>query len=160
MTELASLPFVRPSAGSTGEITSRRLTEPAPTYLAKEFEGLHILWVGVTPTNGFFVARKKLEGPDDLKGVKIRFQGEVNARTLRELGAIPLQVPPGDVADGLSKGAIDGASFDYEAAESFGIGPMTKYVAEPKFVTATVALVIEQNTMRSASPEGDDRRDE
>ena len=68
----------------------------------------------------------------------------MNARILRELGAISLQVPPGDIADGLSKGVIDGAIFDYEAAESFGIDPMTRYVAEPKFVTATVALVINQ----------------
>ena len=153
MTELASLPFFWPSAGSTSEVTSRRLTELAPTYLAKEFEGLHILWVGVTPTNGFFMARKKLDGPGDLKGAKIRFQGEVNARILRELGAIPLQVPPGDVADGLSKGVIDGAIFDYEAAESFGIGPMTRYVAEPKFVTATVALVINQAKYDALPPD-------
>ena len=70
MTELASLSFVWPSAGSTSEVTSRRLTECADLS-RKEFEGLHILWVGVTPTNGFFMARKKLDGPGDLRGAKI-----------------------------------------------------------------------------------------
>ncbi len=39
-TELASLPFASPKAGVSSAIMSKRLTELAPTYLAKEHEGL------------------------------------------------------------------------------------------------------------------------
>ena len=146
MTELACLPFVWPSAGSTSEVTSRRLTELAPKYLAGEFQGLRILWIGVTPTNGLFTGRREIDSPTDVKGMKIRFQGEMNAKLLRELGAVPLQVPPGEIADGMGKGVIDGALFDYEAAESFGLGAVTRHVTEPGFVTATVALVMNNAT--------------
>src|SRR5207237_5742866 len=49
LTELASLPFATPTAGLNSAVTSRRLTELAPKYLAKEHEGLRILWMAVTP---------------------------------------------------------------------------------------------------------------
>ena len=142
MTELASLPFVWPKEGSSSSIMSRRLTELAPKYLAKEFQGVHILWVGVTPTVSFFTARRQVVNVADVQGLKLRFQGEQWAKVLRLLGAVPLQVPPGEIADGMSKGVIDGALFNYEAAESFGLGSVVRYVSEPGFLTATLCLVM------------------
>ena len=144
MTELATLPFVSPKAGSTSAIQSRRLTELAPKYLAGEFSGLKILWVGVTPDNTFFTAHKEIGRVADLQGLKMRFQGEQHAKVLRALGATPLQVPPGEIADGMAKGVIDGAVFNYEAAESFGLGPVTQHVMEPVFFTATLVFVMNE----------------
>src|SRR5215831_4998219 len=46
-TELGNLPFAWPKAGSTSDITGPRLTELAPTYLAKEHQGLRILYMAV-----------------------------------------------------------------------------------------------------------------
>jgi TRAP-type C4-dicarboxylate transport system substrate-binding protein len=142
MTELTSLPFVWPKAGSTSAIMSQRLTELAPKYLAREFEGVHILWLGVTPINSFFTARRAFDSLNDIQGLKLRFQGEQHAKVLRLLGAVPLQVPPGEIADGMSKGVIDGALFDYEAAQSFGLGTVVRFVSEPGFLTATLGLVM------------------
>ena len=144
MTELASLPFVSPSAGATSAIMSQRMTELAPKYLAPEYTGLHVLWVGVAPLNSFFMARREITSVADLRGLKIRFQGEQHAKVLRALGAVPLQVAPGDIADGMGKGVIDGAIFNYEAAESFGLGSVTKHVVEPTFFTATLVLAMNQ----------------
>ncbi len=149
MTELSNLPFVFPGADPSSAVTSKRLTELAPQYLAHEFEGLRIFWFGVTPAVGFFTGRREVDGPADLKGLKIRFQGEQHAKMLRTLGAVPLQIPPGDVADGMAKGVIDGAMYNYEAAGSFGLGTVTHHVAEPAFVTATLGLVM--NTARYAA---------
>jgi TRAP-type C4-dicarboxylate transport system substrate-binding protein len=153
MTELASLPFVWPSSGSTSEIMSKRLTQLAPKYLAGEFQGLRLLWVGVVPQNSFFTARKEVKGPADVKGLKLRFQGEQHAKLLRQLGAVPLQVPPGEVADGMSKGVIDGAIFNFEAGESFGLGSVTRYVVQPGFASATLALVMNNSKYDSLPPD-------
>ncbi len=144
MTELASLPFVEPGAGGTSAIMSRRLTELAPKYLQPEFAGLRVLWVGVQPLSSFFTARKEIGAVSALRGLKIRFQGEQHAKVLRTLGAVPLQVPPGEIADGMSKGVIDGAVFNYEAAESFGLMSVTQHVMEPPFFTSTLVLVMNQ----------------
>ena len=72
----------------------------------------------------------------------MRFQGEQHAKVLRALGAVPVQVPPGEIADGMSKGVIDGAVFNYEAAESFGLMSVTQHVMEPLFLPSTLVLVM------------------
>lgn len=144
LTELASLPFTAPTTGQTSEAMSRRMTELAPKYLTPEYAGLHLLWIGVAPLNTFFTARKKIDTLADLRGLKMRFQGEQHAKVLRALGATPLQVPPGEISDGMAKGVIDGAVFNYEAADSFGLATSTQHVMEPAFITATLVLAMNQ----------------
>jgi TRAP-type C4-dicarboxylate transport system substrate-binding protein len=153
MTELASLPFVEPKGAVTSAAMSRRITELAPKYLAPEFAGLHLLWVGVQPLNTFFTARKEIDSLTDLKGLKMRFQGEQHAKVLRALGAVPLQVPPGEIADGMSKGVIDGAVFNYEAAESFGLASVTQHVMEPTFLPSTLLLAMNQAKYDALPPD-------
>ncbi len=142
LTEIAALPFVHPAEGTSSAICSTRMSELAPKYLAKEYPGLHVLWVGVTPPNTVFTASRRISELADFKGLKIRFQGEQHAKILRALGAAPLQVPPGEIADGMSKGVIDGAIFNFEAAESFGLGSITRNVMEPTFVGGTLVLTM------------------
>lgn len=142
LTELTSMPFSWPSGGSSSVVTSKRLTELAPKYLAAEHQGLRILWVGVTPPVGLFTAKRPVRTVEDIARMKLRFAGEQHARLLRALDAVPLQVPPGEIADGMSKGVIDGALFNYEAAESFGLGSVTGFVQEPGLATSTLALVM------------------
>ena len=144
MTELISLPFVVPHAGTDSATMSRRLTELAPKYVQPEFAGLRVVWAGVQPLNSFFMARKDVGAVSALRGLKMRFQGEQHAKMLRALGAVPLQVPPGEIADGMSKGVIDGAVFNYEAAESFGLMSVTQHVMEPMFLPSTLLLVMNQ----------------
>ena len=144
ITELASLPFVSPKAGDSSAVASQRLTELAPKYLQPEFAGLRLLWVGVQPLSSFFTARREVDAVAALRGLKMRFQGEQHAKVLRALGAVPLQVPPGEIADGMAKGVIDGAVFNYEAAESFGLMSVTQHVREPPFFTATLVLAMNQ----------------
>jgi TRAP-type C4-dicarboxylate transport system substrate-binding protein len=153
VTELAGLPFVAPAGALTSAVMSRRLTELGPKYLAPEFAGLRMLWVGAQPGNTIFTARREITGIGDFKGLKLRFQGEQHARTLRDLGAVPLQVPPGDVSDSMSKGVIDGAIFNYEAAESFGLGTVTRHVLEPSFITGTLILVMNKGRYDGLPPD-------
>ena len=54
--------------------------------------------------------RKRLEGPDDFKGMRIRVQG-LGAEVFRRLGAVPLTVSAGDLLPALERGAIDAAEF-------------------------------------------------
>jgi TRAP-type transport system periplasmic protein len=91
---------------------------------------------------GLGLARREITKLQDIQGLKLRFQGEQQAKALRLLGAVPLQVPPGEIADGMSKGVIDGAVFNCEAAESFGLGSIAHYVSQQSFFTATLGLVM------------------
>ncbi len=72
---------------------------------------------------------------------------------LRELDAVPLQVPQGNVSDSMSKGVIDGAIFNYEAAESFGVGTVTRHVLEPSFITGTLILAMNKARHDGLAPD-------
>jgi len=141
MTELGNLPFTWPKAGSGSAATSKRLAELGPIYLAKEHEGLHILFLAVA--NPVVIYSKiPIRKLDDFKGVKIRYAGVQNKYLLDAVGAVPLLIQPSESQDALAKGIIEGATFPHEAALSYDLGAVTKYAIEPGLATATFALVM------------------
>lgn len=142
VTELVSLPYMRPAAGGNSAVTSKRLSELAPEFLAAEHQGMKILWMAVTNPLMFHTANKQIKSIADFKGLRIRYAGEQFAQIIPALGAVPLPVPPAETQDGLSKGIIDGATFPYEATMSFDLGTVVKYSLEPGVSTATFAVVM------------------
>ncbi len=141
LTETASGPYVTPSAGLTSAITSKRLTELAPKYLAKEHQGLKILWMAVTPPLMFF-SKTPMQKVEDFKGQKIRYAGTNFKQIIEKIGGVGVPVPPPETTDAMSKGIIDGATFPYEGAASFDLGIAAKYVVEPGISGATFAVVM------------------
>lgn len=140
-TELASLSFASPKAGTSSAVMSKRLTELAPAYLAKEHEGLRILWMAVTPPL-MFHSKAPIRKVEDFKGLRIRYAGAQFKSIIEALGAAPLLVPPQETQDALSKGIIDAATFPYEGAASFDLGTVAKFTLEPGVASATFAVVM------------------
>ena len=151
-TELGNLPFTWPKAGSGSATTSRRLAELAPTYLAKEHQGLHILF-GAVANPVVFYSKVPIRSIDDFKGLKIRYAGVQNKYLLDALGATPLLVPPPEAQDALAKGIVDVAMFPHEAAVSYDLGTVAKYAIEPGVATATFAFVMNPAKYESLSPD-------
>ena len=141
MTELVNLAFSWPKAGYGSAVTSKRMTELAPTYLAKEHEGLRILWMAAAMP---IVVESKipLAKLADFKGVKIRYAGAQNRSLYEAMGAVPLLIAPPESQDALSKGIIEAASFPYEGALSLDLGAVAKHATEPGMATAPFALVM------------------
>jgi TRAP-type transport system periplasmic protein len=149
MTDLVSLPYSTPKAGNNSAITSRRLTELAPNYLAAEHAGMKILWMAVTNPLMFHTSKRQIFKVDDFKGLRVRYAGEQFAQIIPLLGAAPLAVPPAETADSLAKGIVDAATFPYEACQSFDLGTVLKYSLEPGVSTATFAVAMNPNKFKS-----------
>jgi TRAP-type transport system periplasmic protein len=149
MTDLVSLPYSSPKAGNNSAITSRRLTELAPSYLAAEHAGMKVLWMAVTNPLMFHTSKRQIARIDDFKGLRVRYAGEQFAQIIPLLGATPLAVPPAETADSLAKGIIDAATFPYEACQSFDLGTVLKYSLEPGVSTATFAVAMNPNRFKS-----------
>src|SRR5690606_34842624 len=77
MTEVASLPLSYPSAGQESAITSRRLTELAPEFLAGEHPKTKILWMAVTPALKLHTKGTSPENVDNFSGLRLRYAGTV-----------------------------------------------------------------------------------
>ena len=127
MTEVSNLPFVVTESAST----SKRITELAPKYLAKEFESVKLLQLTITPPLKFHMTSAKLNTVADFKGLRIRYAGELFAQSVRAFGAAPVAVSPGETVDAMAKGTVDGCLFPYEGAQSFQIGTVAKFSYEP-----------------------------
>ncbi|PVB62150.1 TRAP transporter substrate-binding protein [Labrenzia sp. 011] len=153
MTELAGLPLTHPSAGDSSAITSRRLTELAPEYLAAEHEGTRILWVAVTPPLKVNLANADPSDLGNLKGLRLRYAGSTWQQIVEALGASPVPVPPAETGEAISKGIVDGATFPFEATMAFDLGPVVKYSMEPGLASATFAVVMSDAAYDRLSPE-------
>jgi len=67
---------------------------------------------GLTGSEFGVFTNKPLRTLDDFKGMRIRMPG-MGADVLKELGAIPVQIPQGQIKDALQNGEVDG--FEYSA---------------------------------------------
>lgn len=153
MTELAGLPLTHPAAGDLSAVTSKRLMELAPDFMAAEHPGTKILWTAVTPPLKIHLKSTEPSALESLKGLRIRYAGQTFQWVLEQLGASPLPVPPAEVSEGLAKGIIDGAMFPFEATMAFDLGPELDYSLEPGIASATFAFVMNQSVFDKLSPE-------
>ena len=152
-TELAGLPLTYPSAGDDSAVTSRRLTELAPEYLAAEHAGTRIMWMAVTPPLKVHLRDDAEPAADALMGKRVRYAGAIWQQIIEELGGSPVPVPPAESADALGKGVVDGASFPFEAAKAFDLAPVTKASLTPGLASATFAVVLSDAAYNRLSPE-------
>jgi TRAP-type mannitol/chloroaromatic compound transport system substrate-binding protein len=54
--------------------------------------------------------KREVNGPDDLKGLKIRMPG-LGGEVMRRLGATPVSLPPGELFQALQSGVLDATEF-------------------------------------------------
>lgn len=148
MTELAHLPYLVTNSAKS----SKMLTELAPKYLASEHAGVRILYLLATPPLKFHLSKARVNSLADFKGLRIRYAGESFANTVKAFGAAPVAVSPGETADAMSKGIVDGALFPFEGAQSFQLGTETKFSYEPGINAATFFLVMNPKSYEKLPP--------
>jgi TRAP-type C4-dicarboxylate transport system substrate-binding protein len=81
---------------------------------------VHLLWTMVLPPYQIMLGKgHKLDGLKSLEGLKIRTTGGAKELALRELGAVPVQIPSPEVYQALTRGTIDGALWPYTSVYSY-----------------------------------------
>ncbi|TDR94447.1 TRAP transporter substrate-binding protein [Enterovirga rhinocerotis] len=101
---------------------------------------------------GFF--RKELQSPADLQGLKFRIGG-LGGQVLAKLGAVPQQLPAGDVYPALERGTLDAAEFVGPADdEKLGFGKVAKYYYAPGWWEggAMMHLVVNKDRLAELPP--------
>jgi TRAP-type mannitol/chloroaromatic compound transport system substrate-binding protein len=93
--------------------------------------GVKFLPSGNTSVQSAGWFNKEINSIDDYKGMKIR-SGGLGAKVLREIGATPVQMPLGEVPQGLQTNAIDGADFVGPFNDmAFGLHKVAKFCYWP-----------------------------
>ncbi|MCB1387131.1 MAG: TRAP transporter substrate-binding protein [Nitratireductor sp.] len=116
-TEVFELPFMMTNA----EAVSRAYWEKVETeWQAGEFKDVKILGAWVHGP-GIFHTKDPVTKVEDLKGMKIRGGARSVNMLLEEFGATPVGMPVPAVAEGLSKGVIDGTTIPWEVTASLKV---------------------------------------
>jgi TRAP-type mannitol/chloroaromatic compound transport system substrate-binding protein len=102
--------------------------------------GVKVLAVGNTGAQMAGWYRKEIKSVADLKGLKIRIGG-LGGMVLAKLGAVPQQLPAGDLYPALEKGVIDAAEFVGPLDdEKLGLQKVAKYYYYPGWWEGSATL--------------------
>lgn len=147
--ELTHLPLLFDS----GEQASRVLMDLVPEYLEAEHRGVKILYLfghapGVIHTNS-----RPVRTPEDLQGMRIRHPSAVIGEALRAWGASPAGMPPGEMAENLDKGVIDGLVIPYDGVLGFRLAPYVRYSTEVFSYVTSFAVVMNPESYAALPPD-------
>ncbi|WP_207481253.1 TRAP transporter substrate-binding protein [Arenibaculum pallidiluteum] len=124
MTQVMELPFMSPdpAAGSAAAwLTYERYGARYGEHKGAKVVGL---WVHSEPY--IFMRSEKVSSLADLAGKKIRIGGNVTGRIVSMLGATPVQLPPTEAQQAMTRGIADGITFPAESLVFFNIHPVIK----------------------------------
>jgi len=142
LTTLFEIPFTVDDAVIASTVVNN--PELRAKYLDAEVRGVKTLANFTNQPMHLFTANKPIRVPADLKGLRIRFAGNIIVRRLiEELGGTPVGVPASQIADSFQKGLIDGTLTDHGAVGiTFKLGGLIKYTTELKASLVTFAIVM------------------
>lgn len=100
-----------------------------------------------------FYAKRPINTPDDLRGLKIRVQqSPTTIAMIKALGATPTPMAYGEVYTGLQTGVIDGAENNVTALTIGRHGEVTKFYSETEHQMVPDVLVISTMSWGKLSP--------
>lgn len=77
--------------------------------------------------NAHVFSRRPIKSVADLKGLKVRISGAVIGQTVKDLGVVPVLMPPNEVVEAMGRGTIDATTTVPAAVIDFGIDRVTSY---------------------------------
>lgn len=110
-------------------------TEAFQTLLAGGPIRDEFLKAGVTPIFGFtlppyqVLAKARLGGPDDWKGLDIRASGATQAMTARSLGAVGIAMPGPEIYTAVERGRLDGILFPLASAPGYKLNEVVSHIS-------------------------------
>lgn len=110
--------------GEVGAVAYWRLY--AKGLIASDFEGVKLFGLTAWPAAAIQTKSAEVHKLEDLKGLKLRVAGKLQADTVLALGATPVQVPVDQIFQSIDKGVIDGAWASATAVLAFRLHEVTK----------------------------------
>lgn len=83
--------------------------------------GIRFLYAAVFPQYTLFSGPKPFTSIDDISGMKVRAGGAAISKSFRLLGAVPIQIPGGEMYDSLKRGIVDAAFWPEVAVPAYDL---------------------------------------
>ncbi|MBL8589903.1 MAG: TRAP transporter substrate-binding protein [Methylobacteriaceae bacterium] len=124
--EVFELPFMLNDVVNAG----RAMWDAMGDNPGPEFKGLRLIAIAPSDFPIMQTTKKQIRTMEDLKGVKLRAAGRYGAKVLQALGALPIQMPAGEIVESLNRGVIDGSYLPWSAVGLLKIGDTIKYYTD------------------------------
>ena len=98
-------------------------------------------------------SRKAVGSIEDLKGITIRTNNQIEANALEKLGAIPVLMAINQTTEAVSRDKIDAATFPPSMLFAFGVGRVTSNHYMIRLGGAPTALVMNRKKFESLPPQ-------
>lgn len=123
-TEALEQPFTLPPGGMAG---SKVMWEYTQKHGMKDYTDFKLL--GMFTGSGIIMSTssKPILTVDGFKGVKLRSPSRSAAKLLAALGGAPVNMPPAQITEAVSKGVVDGAMATWELVPAVKLQEVTKY---------------------------------
>ena len=121
---IIGLPFGYES-GEKGAVAFWRLFEKG--LIASDYDEIKLLGLTAWPAAAIQSSKKKITKLEDLKGMKFRISGGLQASTVKQLGGTPVAIRVTQIYQSLDKGVIDAAWASLTATRPFRIYEVAKY---------------------------------
>lgn len=147
-TEVLELPFFV----SNARAASAALWQMYEEHMQEDFAGVHMLGMWVHGP-GMFHTNREVRVPSDLTGMKIRGGSRGVNALLGLVGAEAIGMPVSQVAEGLSRGVIDGTTIPWEVTASLRVPELvtnhTEFGSAAGLYTLTFSFAMNQDVYDS-----------
>lgn len=124
--EIGELPLGNPGA----VVMSHALQDWYDKFKPEEWEEVKFLAVVSSPPAVIGTRDVPVRSLDDLEGLTLRVPGSTVAATVTALGALPRDIPVGEIYEQVSKGVVSGAALSIEAYPGFKLHEVIKYATD------------------------------
>ncbi|MGE0417364.1 MAG: C4-dicarboxylate TRAP transporter substrate-binding protein, partial [Acetobacteraceae bacterium] len=115
----------------------------------QEFARQNQVFLAGTSTSPYvIIAKGDLNGPEKIKGAKLRAGGSLWDRFAKAVGAIGVNIPTSEMYEGLSRGILNGALYAVGGLKTHGLGDVATQVIMLKTGSFRAAALFSFNQQR------------
>lgn len=145
-TQVIELPFLTDSVEEANEV----LWGVYPEYLAEEHSDVKVLALMAHDPGVLATADgKRVENPEDIAGLRIRVPSPYVGAMIKDLGGIPVGMPPGQIYENMQTGALDGVVLPWAGLTGFRITEVTTNAIEIEAYTTPFYFIMNQDKFDS-----------
>jgi TRAP-type C4-dicarboxylate transport system substrate-binding protein len=151
LTNVVQLPFLGLPSGEVGSRIFWELFEKVPEFKA-DYPGVKVLNLytdAPTPIG----TKKPVRTAPDIKGMKIRSLAGAPTEMLKELGASPTLMPPGEIYTSMDRGVIDGWMISWEACGGHRLYEVTDYWTTAYMYQPALAFLMNLDAWKGLPPD-------
>jgi TRAP-type transport system periplasmic protein len=116
-----------PGMATSAEDGTRKLWSHFDRFLAREYQGAKPLMLWNSDTASIMSKSKPVRVLEDLKGMKVRTPSAAQSAQIDALGAIPIDMPAGQIYNALDRGVVDASQIPMSAALDFKLIEVARY---------------------------------